>query len=185
MALTSAVAWEVRTGGSDSNGGGYTVGAGGTDYSQQNAAQVVFNGSTITATYKTGSSFTVTKAMFGEMAIIDENPRSASIQAVVPTVCTVITRKVFEEQLRHIPPWMVGMIKILVMRLREANDRLRNIIEQSGPTLPADTGRVITVDEDVAAPKDGRQSQPSSDNSAAPGVDRHYKSEDIVKDLYK
>jgi len=60
MALTSAVAWEVRTGGSDSNGGGYTVGAGGTDYSQQNAAQVVFNGSTITATYKTGSSFTVT-----------------------------------------------------------------------------------------------------------------------------
>jgi len=125
------------------------------------------------------------KAMFGEMAIIDENPRSASIQAVVPTVCTVITRKVFEEQLRHIPPWMVGMIKILVMRLREANDRLRNIIEQSGPTLPADTGRVITVDEDVAAPKDGRQSQPSSDNSAAPGVDRHYKSEDIVKDLYK
>jgi CRP-like cAMP-binding protein len=124
------------------------------------------------------------KAMFGEMAIIDENPRSASVQALVPTVCTLITRKVFEEQLRHIPPWMVGMIKILVMRLRETNDRLRNSIEQSGSPPPADTGRVITVDEDVAAPDSGAQ-RAASENGSAAGADRRYKSDDIVKDLYK
>ncbi len=72
------------------------------------------------------------KAMFGEMAIIDDNPRSASVQAIAPTVCTVITRTIFEEQLDQIPPWMVSMIRVLVKRLRETNDKLRKIIEQPG-----------------------------------------------------
>jgi CRP-like cAMP-binding protein len=112
------------------------------------------------------------KAMFGEMAMIDDNPRSASVQAVAPTVCTVITRKTFEEQLGHIPVWMVNMIRILVMRLRETNDKLRTIIEENSPGVPADTGRVITVDED-----------PSCQKESAP--EKRFKSEEIVKDLYK
>ncbi len=50
MALSAAVAWEVRTTGSDNNGGGFVTGAaGGTDWSQQNGAQVVFDGVTIAA----------------------------------------------------------------------------------------------------------------------------------------
>ena len=50
MAIASTCVWEVRSGGSDQNGGGFVAGAG-TDYSQQNAAQVavadaVANGTT-------------------------------------------------------------------------------------------------------------------------------------------
>ena len=86
------------------------------------------------------------KAMFGEMAMIDENKRSASVQAMEPTVCTVITKKAFEDQLNRIPMWMVNMIRILVLRLRETNDKLRTIVEQYTPP-PADSGRLITVDE--------------------------------------
>ena len=86
------------------------------------------------------------KAMFGEMAMIDENKRSASVQAMEPTVCTVITKKAFEDQLNRIPLWMVNMIRILVLRLRETNDKLRTIVEQYTPP-PADSGRLITVDE--------------------------------------
>jgi CRP-like cAMP-binding protein len=112
------------------------------------------------------------KAMFGEMAIIDDNPRSASVQAIAPTVCTVITRKTFEVQLEHIPIWMVNMIRILVKRLRETNDKLRGIIEQYGPEAPADTGRVLTVDED-----------PSILTGAT--TEKLFKSDEIVKDLYK
>jgi CRP-like cAMP-binding protein len=114
------------------------------------------------------------KGMFGEMAMIDDNPRSASVQAVAPTVCTVITRNTFEVQLEHIPTWMVSMIKILVLRLRETNDKLRTIIEQYGPEAPADTGRVITVDEDANAP-----------NHKDAGTEKRFKSDEIVKDLYK
>ncbi len=51
MALSSAVVWEVRTDGSDTNGGGFKAGASGTDWTQQAAAQysvtdAVTNGTT-------------------------------------------------------------------------------------------------------------------------------------------
>jgi len=87
------------------------------------------------------------KAMFGEMAMIDEHRRSASVQAVDSTVCTVITKKIFEDQLSRIPPWMVNMIKILVSRLRETNNKLREIIEQY-TIAPDDSGSVLTIDGD-------------------------------------
>jgi hypothetical protein len=38
-AIDTAVVWEIRTGGAQTNGGGYKTGASGTDYSQQAAAQ--------------------------------------------------------------------------------------------------------------------------------------------------
>jgi hypothetical protein len=52
MSLSSGVQWDVRTGGSDSNGGGFdpTVSSPGTDYSQQNSPQVAFTDLVIGAT---------------------------------------------------------------------------------------------------------------------------------------
>lgn len=47
MALSAATNWDVRTSGSDSNGGGFVLGASGTDYSQQNSAQ--FSGTDLTS----------------------------------------------------------------------------------------------------------------------------------------
>ena len=86
-------------------------------------------------------------SMFGEMSIIDNGKRSASVQAVEPTVCTVITRKMFADQLQQIPTWMVNMIRILVLRLRETNERLRGMIEEDSAS-PMDSGTIITVDGD-------------------------------------
>jgi len=123
------------------------------------------------------------KAMFGEMAMIDENKRSASVQAIEPTVCTVITKKVFEDQLKHIPLWMVNMIRILVMRLRETNDKLRTIVEQYAPS-PADSGGIITVDED-ADDSALRQSPQTKSSQGRPKVQKRYRSEDIVKSLFE
>jgi hypothetical protein len=51
-AISSTAVWEVQTGGSDNNGGGYN-GAGsspGTDYTQQTGAQVTIDGTVISAT---------------------------------------------------------------------------------------------------------------------------------------
>jgi CRP-like cAMP-binding protein len=121
------------------------------------------------------------KAMFGEMAMIDENKRSASVQAMEPTVCTVITKKIFEDQLNRIPLWMVNMIKILVMRLRETNDKLRTIVEQYTPP-PADSGSVITIDEDgpvIKRPADELKTSADDDSL------KQFKSDEILKDLFK
>jgi hypothetical protein len=50
MALSASTVWEVRSTGSDTlNGGGFVTGASGTDWSQQNAAQVAFDGTVIAA----------------------------------------------------------------------------------------------------------------------------------------
>lgn len=60
MALSNATVFEVRTTGSDNNGGGFVTGSGGTDYSQQTAAQQNFNGTTITASdVSIGSTLTL------------------------------------------------------------------------------------------------------------------------------
>jgi CRP-like cAMP-binding protein len=123
------------------------------------------------------------KAMFGEMAMIDENKRSASVQAIEGTVCTVITKKIFEDQLTHIPLWMVNMIRILVMRLRETNDKLRTIVEQYAPP-PVDSGSIITVDEDndnLSAPDISFEDAPKQSHAK---VHKRFRSEDIVKSLF-
>lgn len=59
MAIAATAVWRARPSGNNANGGGFDPGvtSPGTDYSQQNAAQVVFNGSTVTAT---GSTATIT-----------------------------------------------------------------------------------------------------------------------------
>lgn len=64
MALSIGSIYEVRTGGSDSNGGGFdpTVASPGTDYSQQNSAQVAYTdlviGATTTNLTSVGTPFT-------------------------------------------------------------------------------------------------------------------------------
>ena len=123
------------------------------------------------------------KAMFGEMAMIDENKRSASVQAIEPTACTVISKKLFEDQLSRIPVWMVNMIKILVLRLRETNEKLRTIVEQYTP-MPVDTGGVFTVDEDSASPSPAPNGNGKNAQQEQPKTGKQYRSDDIVKELF-
>lgn len=115
------------------------------------------------------------KAMFGEMAMIDENRRSASVQALEPTTCTVITKKIFEDQLSNIPPWMVNMIKILVTRLRETNDKLRKMVEEQTST-PVNDIPILTVDN---------VSPVSSEPGQGTSGGKQYQSEEIIEDLFK
>lgn len=55
MALAAGTIWEVRTTGNDANGGGFNAAGAspGTDYSQQDAAQVTIDGATVTCTVHT------------------------------------------------------------------------------------------------------------------------------------
>jgi hypothetical protein len=53
MALSADTVWEVRTTGDNANGGGFVAGASGTDYSQQDAAQVTYTDLAIDAATNT------------------------------------------------------------------------------------------------------------------------------------
>lgn len=117
------------------------------------------------------------KAMFGEMSMIDENKRSASVQAIEPTICTIITKKIFEDQLSRIPPWMVNMIKILVTRLRDTNNKLRHMVEGQ-PTAQVNDVSILTVGDEV-----GKKQE--SEAPATTSKPIQYQSEEIIEDLFK
>jgi nucleotide-binding universal stress UspA family protein len=62
--------------------------------------------------------------VFGEMAVIDEHPRSATVRALEATECVAIRRADFMEVLRRRPTIAVQLLPVLVRRVRQAEARL-------------------------------------------------------------
>jgi PPM family protein phosphatase len=95
---------------------------------------------------------------FGEMALIDKSPRSASVKALRDTVCLVIDRGDFYDLLRDLPNLAVkvlwSFVKELSARLRETSDELsiaRSLIKQNAEA-PAPPMELSETDLDVAPP---------------------------------
>lgn len=63
--------------------------------------------------------------IFGEMAMVDERPRSASAQALEVTECEVLTPENFNELVLSRPEVLIPYMASFFERLRTANDRLR------------------------------------------------------------
>ncbi len=57
---------------------------------------------------------------FGEMAILDAAPRSATVTAVADSSLLKITREDFQEIMSEKPEIAMGIIKVLTRRLRDA-----------------------------------------------------------------
>ncbi len=63
-------------------------------------------------------------SVLGEMSLLDNAARSATAQVMDETKATVIDESVLDGTLEKIPSWLVSVIKIVVKRLRETNNRL-------------------------------------------------------------
>ncbi len=61
---------------------------------------------------------------FGEMALLDNQPRSADVVAVAPTTCFGLTGWSFEGILKKEPEMVFGIMKELTRRLRESDAAL-------------------------------------------------------------
>ena len=59
--------------------------------------------------------------IFGEMSLVDEKPRSASIVALEDTEVRVITRERFESMLEHNPHAVIPLLKQVFQRVRYLN----------------------------------------------------------------
>jgi hypothetical protein len=98
--------------------------------------------------------------IFGEMAMVDERPRSASAQALEVTDCEVLTAENFNEAVLQRPEILIPYLASFFERLRTANDRLRMEMrlraqaEQraSAPAASNPTGAVARVVAPVAKP---------------------------------
>jgi CRP-like cAMP-binding protein len=60
----------------------------------------------------------------GEMALLGEWPRSASVRALEPTECIGIDRWIFLDHLDKEPKLALRMLQILALRLAETGERL-------------------------------------------------------------
>jgi len=62
--------------------------------------------------------------VFGEMGLIEDHPRSATVKAMTELRLQVISRDGFNELLQKKPAVLIPIIKSLFERLRQASDRL-------------------------------------------------------------
>jgi CRP/FNR family cyclic AMP-dependent transcriptional regulator len=60
---------------------------------------------------------------FGEMGLLEEQPRSATVRAIDPTCCVGIDRWLFLRQVQRDPKIAVAMLQAMARRLRETDDR--------------------------------------------------------------
>jgi CRP/FNR family cyclic AMP-dependent transcriptional regulator len=65
--------------------------------------------------------------LVGEMSFLDNEPRSASIEALTKCELIEIPRGKFDEVMTSLPSWLHSLVQTLVKRLRSTNNRLREI----------------------------------------------------------
>ncbi len=73
--------------------------------------------------------------VFGEMAIMTEGPRTATVVARTATTVLVVTSAVLEQEMAALKPWMAALLKSLAARFRDI-DTHRRASEVSLPTPP-------------------------------------------------
>lgn len=63
---------------------------------------------------------------FGEFAMLDRSPRSASARALTNCTLVKVTEAGFEELLAQIPGWASSMLKSFAVRLKNMNEKLKS-----------------------------------------------------------
>ena len=98
---------------------------------------------------------------FGEMSLIDGEPRSASVRTVTDAQMLIIHRESFLKLIRQTPEIAMGLLSELSKRLRKANRQigslstmsvsgrvagtLLNLMEERGVRIHTDNGSMVTV----------------------------------------
>ncbi|HXV85662.1 MAG TPA: Crp/Fnr family transcriptional regulator [Gemmatimonadales bacterium] len=65
---------------------------------------------------------------FGEMALIDDEPRSAHVIAMEDASMMVLRREDFHQRLREAPTIALGLLRTLSRRLREADEKIGGLV---------------------------------------------------------
>lgn len=72
--------------------------------------------------------------VFGELAVIDEYPRSASAEAMQATVLHTLTRERFREHLRRAPQLALNFMRALSVRVRYSTQQMESLAMLDVPT---------------------------------------------------
>lgn len=85
----------------------------------------------------------------GELALIDQKPRSASAVALTDVTAVMITEDSYKAMLKVVPSWIQSLLGNLVGRLRTANDVILNSQELGEKTRHDFESSQFNCDSDV------------------------------------
>jgi CRP/FNR family cyclic AMP-dependent transcriptional regulator len=106
-------------------------------------------GRTVTLSTQEGGS------CFGELSLLDGEPRSASVMTLEPTVCMLIPRHTFQAWLRDHPDAALSIIQSLTCRIRTLTESVR------GLALSDVYGRLVkTIQSMAVQDEDGWRIEP-------------------------
>jgi serine/threonine-protein kinase len=75
-------------------------------------------------------------AVFGEMAIMTEGPRTATVVATEPTTVLVVTPAILELEMQALKPWIATLLKSLATRFRDVDTKHRATYSYSAGPSP-------------------------------------------------
>lgn len=88
---------------------------------------------------------------FGELSLIDDAPRSASVMTIKPTKVMIITKADFKRCLNDYPELAFNLIRAMSKQIRALTDSVKNL------SLMDVYGRVAHTLLDLADDRDGKQ----------------------------
>jgi CRP-like cAMP-binding protein len=74
---------------------------------------------------------------FGEMSLLDNKPRAATVTAIEDTECLLLTRDSFVRLMNKYPEIPIRMARVLAERVRVANDTIGELTRKLGAQAPA------------------------------------------------
>ena len=108
---------------------------------------------------------------FGDMALLDNKPRSATVTGTEDAECLLLTRDSFVKLMNKYPDIPIRMAKVLAERLREANEK---IVAGSPPAAaPANNAAAPPAAQPAAATSAAAPAQPppaANGSTAAPAA---------------
>lgn len=72
--------------------------------------------------------------VFGEMTILTEGPRTATVVAAEDTTVLVVTSEILEQEVEALKPWMATLLRSLAVRFREVDTKIRAVTPARSPS---------------------------------------------------
>ncbi len=106
---------------------------------------------------------------FGDFALLDGRPRSASVLAALPTRTLVVTRDAFVSWISQRPTAALALLETLSLRLRRTDEQLADMVFLD---LPQRLAKQLRVLASTAADADGRIAITQAELAMMLGVSR-------------
>src|ERR1700692_2513373 len=103
---------------------------------------------------------------FGDMALLDNKPRSATVTGIEDAECLLLTRDSFVKLMNKYPEIPIRMAKVLAERLREANEKIVAGGPPPPPTAKIEVAAIVV--QPVAVPVAASAPAPVVNGSTPP-----------------